>query len=254
MILVRALLCAVAFLTRIPVPTGVFAPRVLGLSVAFFPAVGLLLGAMSALAAWLLRVPLGLPPHLGWALLLVALHAHLTGALHLDGLADVADGLGGGRGDRVRALEIMKDPRVGAFGVVAVVFLVLAKVVMMDEVLRMAEPRALLLAYPLVARFAVVLLVVFYPCARPDGMARTFHDQSGWAATVGAAVVTASAVWLLGARVWAPAAVSVGVGLAAGTWIAVKLQGLTGDAYGAAVELAELGFLAAAAYPRLRGG
>ncbi len=254
MILARALCCAIAFLTRIPVPAGVFAPRVLGLSVAFFPAVGLLLGAMTALAAWLLRVPLGLPPHLGWALLLVALQAYVTGALHLDGLADVADGLGGGRGDRGRALEIMKDPRVGAFGVVALVFLVFAKVVMMDEVLRMAEPRAVLLAYPLVARFAVVLLVVFYPCARPEGLARTFHDQSGWASAVVAAVVTAGAMWLLGARVWVPAAIGVGVGLAVGTWIAVRLKGLTGDGYGAAVELAELGFLAAAAYPRLRGG
>src|SRR6185503_21270080 len=108
MMLFRGLLTALGFLTRIPVPAGSWAP---GPSVAFFPAVGLLLGTISAGAAWLLFDRFGLAPHPVWALALVGLQALLTGALHLDGLSDVVDGLGGGRGDRARALEIMKDPR-----------------------------------------------------------------------------------------------------------------------------------------------
>lgn len=255
MIAIQAFLCAVSFLTRIPVPgRGSLPPRVAGLSVAFFPLVGLLLGGASAGVAWALRDRLGLPAHSAWTLLLVSLHALLTGALHLDGVSDVADGLGGGRGDRERALEIMKDTRVGAFGVVALILVLIGKVVAMDEVLRMPGYLAMLLAYPLVARFAVVPLIVFFPCARPTGLARTFHEQSRWPAALVAAGLAGVAMWVLGKTLFITAGIGVGVGLVVGILIASRLRGLTGDAYGASIELSELAFLLAAAFPRIRGG
>src|SRR5204863_9798532 len=139
-------------------------PRVAGFSIAFFPRIGLILRLASAGSAALLRDRLQLPPHLWWALLLVALHALLTGALHLDGLSDVVDGLGGSRGDRERALEIMKDPRAGAFGVVALVLLLAGKIIVMNEALRMSQSFAILAVYPVAARFAASLLVIFFPC------------------------------------------------------------------------------------------
>ncbi|HYE99013.1 MAG TPA: adenosylcobinamide-GDP ribazoletransferase [Planctomycetota bacterium] len=238
MIVLRAVLCAVAFLTRIPVPgRGAFPPAVLGLSVAFFPGVGFLLGAVWAGAAAL--VP---SPHLGWAILLVAIHAFLTGAMHLDGLSDVVDGLGGGRGDRERALEIMRDPRVGAFGVVALVLVLLAKVAAADEVLRRPQAWIAFLACPAAGRLAAVPLVAFFPCARASGMAHAYHEATRWPATA-IALASAGALAVLGEAVRVPTAVALAVGLGVGLYVAARLRGLTGDAYGAAIELAELGFL-----------
>jgi adenosylcobinamide-GDP ribazoletransferase len=252
MTVLRAFLCAVSFLTRIPAPgRDSLTPRVAGLSVAFFPVVGLLLGAVLAGAGALLLDRF--PPHLAWALALVSLHVFFTGALHLDGLSDVADGLGGSSGNRERALEIMRDVRVGAFGVVALILVLIGKVVLMNEVLRRGDAVTLLLVCPVAARLAAVPLIVFFPCARPEGLARTFHEESGWPAALVAAVFAAGAIAWAGESAYLPSAAAVAVALAVGSWIAVRLGGLTGDAYGAAIELAEVGFLLAAAWPRLRG-
>jgi adenosylcobinamide-GDP ribazoletransferase len=253
--MLRALLSAVGFLTTIPVPgAGSWPPGVAGFSVVFFPAVGLLLGAISMGLAWVVLDRLALPPHPLWALALVGVQAILTGALHLDGLSDVVDGLGGSRGDRERALGIMKDPRIGAFGVVALVLVILAKGVAMDEVLRSPGRKAMLLAYPVVARLGAGLLVVFLPCARTTGLAHTFHREAHWTAALATALLTIGLLW---AEEWAtvvPAACGLGVGLAAGLYIAARLRGLTGDGYGAAIELGELAFLVASAFPRIQRG
>lgn len=255
MILLHAVLCAISFLTRIPVPgAGTLSPRAAGLSVAFFPAVGLLLGCASAGAAWVLFERLALPVHPVWALVLVVLQALLTGALHLDGLSDVVDGLGGGRGDRTRALEIMKDPRVGAFGVVALILVLIGKVLVMNEALRGSGRLALLLAYPVAARFAAALLVVFVPCARSTGMAHAFHQEARGFSALVAALVTGGLLWAQGWTTALPSAGALGIGLAVGLYIAARLRGLTGDGYGAAIELAELAFLSVAAWPQIRGG
>jgi len=255
MIVLQSFACAVAFLTRIPMPgRASLAPGAAGGSVMFFPVVGLLLGLLSAGVAVLLRDRFGLPAHLLWALLLVALHAFLTGALHLDGLSDIVDGLGGSRGDRDRALEIMKDPRIGAFGVAALVLLLAGKIIVMNEALRMPHSFAILAVYPVAARFAASLLVIFFPPARATGMARTFHDESRWPFAIVAAAFAVGAFWCFAPTLGIPAACALGTGLAVGGWIAIRLRGLTGDAYGAAIELSELAFLAAAAWPRIRGG
>lgn len=255
MILLQAVLCAVSFLTRIPVPgTGALPPRAAGLSVAFFPAVGLLLGSVSAGVAWVLLDRLALPPHPVWALVLVSLHALLTGALHLDGLSDVVDGLGGSRGDRARALEIMKDSRVGAFGAVALIVVLIGKVLVMAEALRGPGRTALLLAYPVSARFAATLLVVFVPCARSTGMAHTFHQKARWWVALVAAIVVLGLLWAQGWATAMPSAWALGVGVTVGLYVAARLRGLTGDGYGAAIELGELAFLFAFAWPQIRGG
>jgi len=255
MIVIQAFLCAVGFLTRAPVPgRGGLPPRVAGLSIVFFPVVGLLLGLASAGVAWLIVDRWSLPPHSVWALLLVALQAFLTGALHLDGLSDLVDGLGGSRGNRDRALEIMKDGRIGAFGAVALILVLMCKVLAMGEVLRMPGHVVALLAYPTAARFAAVPLVVFFPCARPTGLARTFHEASGWPMALAAAGLTIIGLGLLGPGVAVPAGAALAVALAAGIWTSVRLRGLTGDAYGAAIELGELAFLLVVAFPRIRGG
>jgi adenosylcobinamide-GDP ribazoletransferase len=243
--LFRGLLTALSFLTRIPVPSGRWAP---GPSVAFFPAVGLLLGAASAGAVWLLFDRLGLAPRPIWALTLVGLQALLTGALHLDGLSDVVDGLGGARGDRQRALEIMKDPRIGAFGVVALVFAIGAKILTMNELLHLPGRVPLLLAYPVGARLGAALLVVALPCARATGLAATFHSESRWHGLAAAALMTAGVLWCQHWATAIPTAASLGAGLVTGLYLAARLRGVTGDVYGAAIELGEIAFLIAATW------
>jgi len=253
-IVFRAFASALAFLTRLPVPAaGSWSPRVAGWAVAFYPAVGLILGGASAGLAWLVLERAALPPHLLWAVALVGAHAFLTGALHLDGLSDIVDGLGGGRGDRERALEIMKDPRVGAFGVVALVLVLAAKVVAADEVLRTPGRLAALLACPVIARFGAVLLVVFFPTARDTGMASMVHREAPGAAVVFAALPTVALLWAQGGGGLVPAGAALATALVVGVFISARLRGLTGDAYGAAIELAELAFLVACAAPRIRG-
>lgn len=134
---IREFLLAVQFFTRIPITGALaewvgFSPAMLRASAAHFPAVGMLVGAV---AAAVYAVLLALLPDTGFAPLVAAVLStvvtvHMTGGFHEDGLADVADGLGGSY-DRHRALEIMKDSRVGAFGAMALVLALLAKVAML---------------------------------------------------------------------------------------------------------------------------
>ena len=252
MIVLRAFVCAVAFLTRFPVPrTAVPSSRVNGLSVAFFPLVGLLLGAVAALLHVLLQDRLHLEPHILWALVFVSLQAFLTGALHLDGLADVVDGLGGGEGDRDRTLRIMEDSHIGGFGVTALVLFLMAKVMVINEVLLLEGSLTLLLVYPVVARFAVVPLVACFPCARPTGLARDYHDHCTWIAIFLASLILATTLVLAGKPVWIPSGAALAVALLVGLVLTTRLKGLTGDGYGTAIELGELTFLLAAVIPQL---
>ncbi len=116
----RGLLAAIGFLTRLPVPAGTFDDeRAKSASLAWYPLVGLLLGSLLSVLAWLLRDTSSFLS----AGLVTAAWVALTGALHLDGLADSADAWIGGLGDREKTLTIMKDPRCGPAGVVALVLM-----------------------------------------------------------------------------------------------------------------------------------
>lgn len=210
-------------------------------SPAFYPWVGLGLGAVAAVAG------AAAAPHVGAlvaAVLTVAILALATGGLHLDGVADVFDGLSGAGGDRDRALAIMRDPRIGAHGAVALVLFLAAKIVLVAALLDRHDVRAVALA-PLVGRAAVVPLVVLFPVARPDGLARTLGSKG--------AVWTLALAWAFAALAvgWArPAAlvaggVALALAFALGAWLSRRLRGLTGDCYGLAVEAAEVAFLAA---------
>ena len=156
---------ALAFLTLLPVGGGVLEEGELGGMVAMFPAVGLVLGALAlAMAHVLSRV---FPPWVGAALLL-AFTVVLTGAFHLDGLADVFDALALGRG-RDALLTIMKESTVGVFGLSALVFDLMVKygvmVFLLEE--RLFYP---LVVAPLVGRWSLVYLASRFPSAREKGL------------------------------------------------------------------------------------
>lgn len=234
---------AVQFLTRLPTGVAAVTGEDLGRSIPFFPLAGALLGA--ALAGAAAAISGRIAPALGAALLL-ALHAFLTGGLHLDGLADLFDGLSGGAGDRARTLAIMRDSRIGAHGAAALVVALLLKAAALATLLERRELFALL-AFPAVARFAVVPLVVWLPYARPEGMGKPFHGGGrGWHVPFAAVLAAAAAAGMRTHAIVPVLAALLAAGAAARA-MHRRLGGLTGDVYGACIELAEVGFLVAAA-------
>lgn len=237
-------LLAVQLLTRLPVPS----PREIGVSdmagaTPYFPLVGALVGGLlAALGAGL--VTLGLPPALS-ALGLVLGGLLLTGALHEDGLADSADGLLGGR-DRERALEIMRDSRVGTFGALALIVAMSGRLAALLSLETADWPAALVVAH-VVSRTAALLLLAASGPARPEDpgfAARMIAATDGWHLAMGGALALG-----LCAAVGAEALVALVVGLVvAAAWGAVarrKIGGVTGDVTGAAAVLAEIAALVA---------
>src|SRR2546428_13878913 len=168
---------AVRFLTVLPVPgsTQLFdkdevTPRFI-IGCEYFPLVGLLL----ALLLWLLVLILApLVPQLVLAAFLVAALVILTGGLHLDGLMDSCDGLFGGS-TRERKLEIMRDSRVGSFGVLGAICIVLLKFALFANLSVGVLPLALLIALP-AARWTMVLALRVFPSARPSGLGAALHQ------------------------------------------------------------------------------
>lgn len=159
----RQLLGAVSFLTRIPVGGSIPAePAAVAKSARWFPLVGIALGCVYAGAAWLLMRWL---PALVVAVLVLGLDAMLTGALHLDGLGDMADGFGGG-GTREDVLRIMRDHAIGSYGAVALILVLLLKAACLAELLRTRHGLWILFAAPALGRWALVLLSYLEPYAR----------------------------------------------------------------------------------------
>lgn len=234
---------AFQFLTRLPVGQGGLAGADLGRSCAWFPLPGAAMGLVLAAAARLTGAHLPAPLA---AVLGVAALAWMSGGLHLDGLADSFDGLGGGHGDRARILEIMRDGRIGAHGAAALALVLLAKAAALSELLARGDLWPMVAA-PAVARFAAVPLVVVFPYARPEGLGKAFHGTAGLreiavAAALAGAIVAAAAPASL-----VPAASALAVAGALALGVRRRLGGLTGDVYGAAIELAEVAFLSTAA-------
>jgi cobalamin 5'-phosphate synthase/cobalamin synthase len=164
---------AVAFLSRLPVPSRFFDgdDGRLSRTVRAFPLAGIVLSLPAALLLSLLAW-IEAPPLLA-AGLAVALQAGVTGALHEDGLADTADGLGAGA-DRQRALDIMKDSRIGVFGVVALLMALLLRVAALAALIPVLSPAGLflvVLAAAAASRAAMVWHWKSLPPARPDGVA-----------------------------------------------------------------------------------
>lgn len=233
--MIRALITAFAFLTRLPVWAGVVSDRDLGRAVGFFPLVGLVLGlVVTGLGYWLAGT---LPSVLG-AALLVSLLAALTGALHLDGVADLFDGLAGGRGDRERILAIMRDSRIGAQGAVALILVLVAKTAAVSLLLDGRDFLSLL-AFPAIARFAVVPQIVLFRYTRPEGLGRAFNGEARVVELIMATVTMVAVAFALGPSIAKQAGAALGVSVLLAFWLRSRLGGLTGDVYGATIEIAE---------------
>lgn len=234
----RDFLRALAFLTRIPVPARVFAgPASPARTLPWYPLVGGVVGGVLVAAGWALQ---DAPPMLAAVLLLLAWVA-LTGALHLDGLADSADAWIGGLGDRERTLSIMKDPRCGPAGVVALVLVLLVKFAALSS---LPAPGGWLLLPPLLARGVVPLAFLALPYVRPGGLGSGLAEAPRTAC--GLVVVASAGAGLACGAAGLAAVLAVAALYAA--WHRQchrRLGGFTGDTAGALVELAEAAALVA---------
>lgn len=233
----RLLLLAFQFLTIIPLPFTVRCEKEdLGHSTAFFPLVGLAIGGLLAAADWLVSSWISRP--LGDALL-VTLLALITGALHLDGLADVCDGLAA-RGGRERFLAVMKDSHVGAVGAVGLMLALLLKWQALVAVPAEFKWQTLLL-FPVLARFGQVLTMTGARHARQDGLGISFANGSGVAALFWSFATVASVGYcLLGIKGVIVLAATSLLTFAGRLFFDRKLGGITGDTIGCISELNEI--------------
>lgn len=232
---IRSVRAAIAFLTVIPVATGAPGER---LGRAYFPAIGALLGLVAGVCfALVAAVTTSLVAAVAATSVLVA----VTGALHLDGVADSADGLFGGS-DVARRLEVMRDPRVGSFGLVAVVLVLLGEVAALAS---MSPSRAIvaLVIAGAISRLALLAMIATLPYVRQAGLGvAAGGPHLPFDLVLGSAIAALVCLldWRRGlAAVLIAALIALGV-RAVARW---RIGGATGDVYGATAELTQLGVL-----------
>lgn len=234
---VTSFLLAVQFLTRIPVPiNSAITDKQLGYSVLYYPLVGFLIGGILVLWAILLA-------HVAVAVqaaLLLLFWIFITGGLHLDGLADCADAWAGGLGNPQRSLDIMKDPAAGSIAVLSLVLLLLLKWTILTELLAKSQLNSLILV-PMLGRCAILALMLSTPYLRKQGLGSVLIQHLPKTA---AKTILASCL-LLG--FYGLGFLPVFFALLMLLWIRKlalhRLGGVTGDVYGAAVELVEAAVL-----------
>jgi len=245
---VRLFFIALQFFTRLPIPAWVgFEASWLQHASRYFPLVG---GVVAAIAAGVYSAAALVLPAPVAAVLSTAASIWITGAFHEDGFADTCDGLGGGM-TKERALEIMKDSRVGAYGAIGIVCMLAAKL----SALAMLPPRvavaALFLAHPC-SRLAATALIWKLDYVRGEGKAKPLAQQMTTTEFAIAALTCALAVacvlatgWIKPTAILAAALASTGAALWLGRLFVRRLGGYTGDCLGAVQQLAEtLAYLA----------
>ena len=231
----KRLILAIQFLTIVPIKKGMRSDKDdLAGSMVFFPVVGAMQGAcLAALDYGLIQI---LPQTVVSAVLLAVL-AFLNGGLHLDGFADTVDGLAGGNTSDER-LRIMRDSSVGALAVVALILLILIKFLSINE-LHGSGRIAVIVIFPVIGKWCMVLLSCLAPPARKDGLGASFAANS-YSTLAAATGLTIAASWLLlGLSSLAIMGVMAVWSYLAAMFFKRKLGGVTGDVFGFHCELSE---------------
>ncbi len=236
---------ALRFFTRLPIPGGEATPLEMNRLAWAAPIAGAAVGLIGCAVLALTQV-LGLPPILQAGLATAALIAS-TGALHEDGLADVADGFGGGS-TRERKLEIMRDSRIGAFGAAALALALIVRVGALSSALSHSfwGGAAALALVSAVSRAGALTPLALIDPARSDGAGAAAGklEPVAFAAAWGMALAVALVVGIAFGEVWRAAAAVVAAGVAAAAMTALarhEIGGQTGDVAGAAQQWAEIG-------------
>lgn len=222
---------ALQFLTRLPTPEKInYDAKTLGSSVFFYPLVGLILGGLLVLTQFLLQ---DASPMLKASMLLLV-WTSITGGLHLDGLADCADAWIGGQGDAKRSLEIMKDVHSGPIAITALILILLIKFAGLAEISSQIKT---LLFTPMIARAGVHYFLLTTPYVRPQGLGSPLVENMPKNAIMGM-LLSAVLLGFIFLGLW-PMLSAIAM-----TWLLrramlKKLQGCTGDALGASIEIME---------------
>ena len=235
---VTAILAAGQFLTRLPLPFNApLTPELFGRALGWFPLIGIALGLSAGIIFGILG-GFGIPP-LVCAALIVALLVLVTGGLHEDGLADTADGFGGGH-TREAKLEIMRDSRVGSYGVLALVLSVGLRVAAIAALPSTWAAIKVLVVAGAMSRAAMVAQSHWQQPARTDGLSATLGGPAQGATVLALALALGIGLVLIGSKVFMVMAV-----VAVATWGMIKLAdhqvgGQTGDLLGATQQITEI--------------
>jgi len=228
---------AVRFLTVIPIPMRDVSDEAdFASSLIYFPLVGFFIGVVCAFIWYISSLFVS---QFTSSAIVVTVWVVLTGALHLDGFTDTVDGLGGGK-TREEKLAIMKDSRIGTFGSVSLILLIVLKIAMLSELSEGYPVFAIILAAA-TGRWIIGGAAFTFPSARPEGMGAMFKKYCGKREFVISSVIM-GVVSLFCLAVWGPLLVILTAGLSYGvaTVLSKKLGGLTGDSYGALCEFSEV--------------
>jgi adenosylcobinamide-GDP ribazoletransferase len=231
---VKRAIFALQFMTRLPLPRVAADEADFAACMRWFPLAGITVGGAVAAAAWL---GLRIDPWLG-ALLGLGAWVVVTGALHLDGLGDMADAAGAAHGDRQRLSAVLADPHIGSFGVTAIALQLLAKLVL----LRLALEAAPLWACPVLCALARIGPLVWTLTLPPlhEGLGSRFRAALGWRHVVPWMTAGAAAAWFLPGLAFAVLLIP-----AWGWWLRTRIGGISGDGHGAGIEWSESALLLA---------
>jgi len=225
---VKGLLIALQFLTRLPTPRLRVSKQEFAASIRWFPAVGLIIGAIVTGSAWL---GIRADPWTG-AVAALALWIAVTGALHLDGLGDVADACGAAHKERDRVLSVLADPHIGSFGVVAIALQIVVKLVLLHGLIN-AGCYLAVGAVPFAARIGPLVWSYWLPDLHA-GLGSRFRRAAGPAALIFWIALLAAAAWRLPGLIVAPFLI-----FGWGWWLRRALGGISGDGHGAGIEIVE---------------
>lgn len=231
---------ALQFMTRLPLPQLDATSADFQAAVRWFPLAGLVVGGTVALAFMLGGL---ISPWLA-AFAGVAAWVWVTGALHLDGLGDLVDGLAASHGDPARLRAVMKDPHIGSFGVSALALQLLAKTILLHELAVAPHhgrgPVMAVLLIPALARLGPLLWTRWLPPLHA-GLGATFRAGAGPVSLALWAILLLPPALLIAPALWATPVLLTLWGL----WLKRKLGGISGDCHGAGIELCEAGLLLA---------
>ncbi len=236
-LLMNSFLIALQFLTIIPVTHSYIAnDKQLGHSSLFYPIIGLIIGSLLVFSThWLSTLPNQIQ-----AAIVLILWVLLTGGLHLDGLADCADAWVGGLGSKQRSLDLMKDPAAGPIAVIVLVLILLLKWLLINQLIEQNASETLLLT-PVLGRVAILILMLTANYIRPDGMGKKIVDNLPQPAVkVNSLICILLGIYYLG---FLAISFMIIILLIINYQSKKRLGGVTGDVYGAGVELVEIGIL-----------
>ncbi len=231
--MINGLILSLQFLTRISINKNIdFNKENIRKSTFFFPFIGMLLGAIVALSYYVfMSLNIEIASFIAVLMMII-----LTGGLHLDGLSDTADGFYSAR-DKEKMLVIMKDSRIGAFGVISLILIILFKYIIISN---LTSSAAIIIILSMAnSRLVVLIQMAYKKTARPGGLGELFHNSNPKKYIISSILIYTLIITILNIKFLIPLIGSIILGELISFITYKKIDGFTGDVYGATIELCE---------------